>query len=336
MTALQDVLPPEQLAVLQQLRGAESDETSPPVAICDIAEANPSPQPGAEAPVVAGSVDHTPSERAQTQDSRIRALAEQTARPAGDPAHHLSGNTGRPRSENKASAGRLDSRPAPPRPPSYVNDSGGTPMSPYRIRVALHGRDVISRTGVIGQLRPRPEVLLLDDTEADQAEVTLVVADTVDEPTLRILRALYRQGNATTVLVVADVDDAGLIAAAEHGVVGIVRRSEASPDRLVTAIRAAATGDGSLPPDLLGRLLNQVGTLQRNVLAPRGLVFNGLRDREIEVLRLVADGYDTREIAAKLSYSQRTIKHILHDVTTRFCLRNRCHAVAYALRNGLI
>lgn len=133
------------------------------------------------------------------------------------------------------------------------------------------------------------------------------------------------------VLVVADPDDAGVIAAAEHGVVGVVRRSEASPDRLVAAIRAAAAGDGSLPPDLLGRLLNQVGMLQRHVLAPRGLAFSGLHDREIEVLRLVADGHDTREIAAKLSYSQRTVKTILHDVTTRLCLRNRCHAVAYAL-----
>jgi DNA-binding NarL/FixJ family response regulator len=54
------------------------------------------------------------------------------------------------------------------------------------------------------------------------------------------------------------------------------------------------------------------------------------------VLRLVADGLDTAEIATKLSYSQRTIKNILHDITSRLHLRNRSHAVAYALRHGLI
>jgi DNA-binding CsgD family transcriptional regulator len=54
------------------------------------------------------------------------------------------------------------------------------------------------------------------------------------------------------------------------------------------------------------------------------------------VLRLVADGLDTSEIAERLSYSERTIKNIIHDVTTRFHLRNRSHAVAFAVRQGLI
>ncbi|MBC8991527.1 response regulator transcription factor [Micromonospora chalcea] len=205
-----------------------------------------------------------------------------------------------------------------------------------RIPVGLLGSDVISRAGVVSQLRPRPEVLLLDDAGADQAEVTILVADDVDEPTLRILRTLRGQRTTAMVLVVTHIDDARLVTAVEHGVAGIVRRCDASPERLVAVIRAAAAGDGSLPPDLLGRLLKQVGTLQRDVLAPRGLGLTGLRDRETDVLRLLADGFDTAEIAARLSYSQRTIKNILHDLTCRHHLRNRCHAVAYALRNGLI
>nr|WP_030501050.1 response regulator transcription factor [Micromonospora purpureochromogenes] len=205
-----------------------------------------------------------------------------------------------------------------------------------RTPISLISTDAITRAGMVSQLRPRPEVLLLDDVEADQADVTLVVCDSVDEPTLRALRALRSRAVPALVLVVTHVDDAGLVAAAEHGVAGIVRRSEANADRLVAVIRAATAGEGSLPPDLLGRLLRQVGALQRDVLAPRGLTVAGLHDREVEVLRLLADGFDTAEIAVKLSYSQRTIKNILHDVTNRFHLRNRCHAVAYALRNGLI
>ncbi|MGO4426651.1 response regulator transcription factor, partial [Streptomyces sp. MCAF7] len=47
-------------------------------------------------------------------------------------------------------------------------------------------------------------------------------------------------------------------------------------------------------------------------------------------------GYDTADIAMKLSYSERTIKNVLHAVMTRLNLRNRSHAVAYALRQGLI
>jgi DNA-binding NarL/FixJ family response regulator len=54
------------------------------------------------------------------------------------------------------------------------------------------------------------------------------------------------------------------------------------------------------------------------------------------VLRLVADGLDTTEIARRMAYSERTVKNVIHDVTTRLNLRNRSHAVAYAVREGLI
>ena len=65
----------------------------------------------------------------------------------------------------------------------------------------------------------------------------------------------------------------------------------------------------------------------------RGLRLTPIRAR---VLRLVADGHDTAEIARELCYSERTVKNVLHDLTTRLQLRNRSHAVAYALREGLI
>jgi DNA-binding NarL/FixJ family response regulator len=100
-------------------------------------------------------------------------------------------------------------------------------------------------------------------------------------------------------------------------------------------VRVAA-GQGEVPPDLLARLLDQVGRLQRQVLTPRGIAFSGLSERETQVLRLVADGHGTAEIAVRLCYSERTVKNVLHDITSRLQLRNRSHAVAYALREGLI
>ncbi|WP_432956121.1 LuxR C-terminal-related transcriptional regulator [Micromonospora haikouensis] len=205
-----------------------------------------------------------------------------------------------------------------------------------RTPVVVVASDVISCAGVVSQLRPRPEVLLLDYAEADRAEVAVIIADGIDEATLRTLRALRARGTSALVLVVTQVDDIGLVAAVEHGVAGIIRRAETTADRLIAVIRAADAGEGTIPPDLLGRLLQQVGTVQREVLGPRGLTFTGLTDREVEVLRLVADGFDTAQIADKLCYSQRTIKNILSNLMNRMHLRNRCHAVAYALRNGLI
>ncbi|MGH3826399.1 MAG: helix-turn-helix transcriptional regulator [Pseudonocardiaceae bacterium] len=173
------------------------------------------------------------------------------------------------------------------------------------------------------------------DIGDERAAVAVVVADSVDDDTVQALRSL-RGGPCRSVLVVTRIDDGGLAAAVEAGVTGLVRRAEATPERLATAVCAAARGEGSVPGDLLGRLLAQVGKLQRQLLNPRGLRLSGMSAREVEILRLIAEGLDTAEIAATLSYSERTVKNALHDVTTRLQLRNRSHAVAYALKQGLI
>ncbi|WP_049580314.1 helix-turn-helix transcriptional regulator [Streptomyces sp. SBT349] len=205
-----------------------------------------------------------------------------------------------------------------------------------RVPVHVHADDPISESGVVSQLRTAPELQVLDSAERDRAAVLLVVADTVDEQTVELLHRLRRTTTAHLVLVVSRVDDRGLATAVECGVVGLARRREATPATLVRAITSAARGEGSMPADLLGRLLEQMGRLQRQVLDPRGIPFSGLDAREIEVLKLVADGYGTREIAQHLAYSERTVKNVLHDITSRLQLRNRSHAVAYAIREGLI
>lgn len=199
------------------------------------------------------------------------------------------------------------------------------------LSVTVHAADPVSRAGVIGQLDKNSGVRVVQEG----AEAAIVVADELDEDTLRTVRTQHRTG-ARVVLVVARPDDAGLLAAVEAGVSGLLRRSEVTPQRLAAAVRAAVSGNGSLPPDLLGRLMRQVGDLQRHVLGPRGLSFAGMTEREIQVLRQVADGFSTAEIAQQLAYSERTIKNVIQGVVSRFHLRNRCHAVAYALRQGLI
>ena len=205
-----------------------------------------------------------------------------------------------------------------------------------RISVYVYAHDPISQAGLASQLRTRPEIRVVDH-DVDLATVAVVVVDEVDEEASRVVRAIQRNnGIPRVVLVVTRLDDAGMLAGVEAGACALLRRSEALPERLVEAVQSAATGDGSVPADLLGRLLEHVGRLQRQVLAPRGLTISGLTEREIEVLRLVADGMDTAEIAGSLAYSERTIKNIIHDVTARLNLRNRSHAVAYAVRQGLI
>jgi DNA-binding NarL/FixJ family response regulator len=205
-----------------------------------------------------------------------------------------------------------------------------------RIVVGVQAQDPISAAGVVSQLRPRPELALAEGIDGPPLSVVVVVVETVDDGAVQLLRNVQYTTPARVVLVCTRIDDQQLVSAAECGVAGIVRRSEATPERLVQTISSAARGEGTVPGDLLGRLLEQVGRLQRQVLSTHGLNFNGLAEREIEVLRLMADGHDTAEIATKLSYSERTIKNVLRNLITRLQVRNRTEAVAYAIRQGLI
>jgi DNA-binding NarL/FixJ family response regulator len=205
-----------------------------------------------------------------------------------------------------------------------------------QLPVYVYADDPFSQAGIASHLRARPEVRAVDDADIDVAAVALVVVDEVGDEAVRVIRAVQRNGCPKVVVVARRLDDAAILAATEAGACGLLRRADAAPEALVAAVVAAAHGDGTLPPDLLGRLLAQVGRLHRQVLAPNGMTFGGLTEREVDVLRLVADGHDTSEIASELAYSERTVKNVIHDVTVRLQLRNRSHAVAYALRQGLI
>jgi DNA-binding NarL/FixJ family response regulator len=196
--------------------------------------------------------------------------------------------------------------------------------------------DPVTQVGLSTQLRSQPEVDLVDAGSVGKDTVAVVAADELDETTMTTLRGLSAKSCHRIVLVINKLDDTLLFAAIDTGVCAIVRRSEATPDRLVQLAAKAVAGEASLPSDVQSRLLRQVSRLQHHVLTPMGLSYSGLSDREVRVLRLVADGFDTHQIASELCYSDRTVKVIMHDIISRFQLRNRSHAVAYALREGLI
>ncbi|HEY4863989.1 MAG TPA: response regulator transcription factor [Candidatus Dormibacteraeota bacterium] len=204
-----------------------------------------------------------------------------------------------------------------------------------RIPVFLAAGDPVSRDGLASQLRGQG-IELVDERQLDEDSVAVLISDEIDDQAVREIRALRRRGVQRIVVVATRVDDSGLLAAVEAGASGLLQRGQSTPQSLLSSIRSAAAGEGSLPPDLLGRLLGQVGRLQRNVLAPRGLTFSGLTEREVKVLRLLAEGMDTGEVGRQLFLSERTVKNAVHDVMSRLNLRNRTHAVAYAIRQGLI
>lgn len=137
---------------------------------------------------------------------------------------------------------------------------------------------------------------------------------------------LRRTAPGVRVLVLTTYDtDADVLAAIEAGATGYLLK-DTPRGELVRAVRAAHRGDSVLSPSVAGRLMGRV----------REPVRDALSHRELEVLRLVADGASNRDAAARLFISEATIKtHLLH-IYGKLKVRDRAAAVAEGYKRGLL
>ncbi|MEU4262965.1 helix-turn-helix transcriptional regulator [Streptomyces argenteolus] len=177
---------------------------------------------------------------------------------------------------------------------------------------------------------------IVSEERPDPADVAVVVAERMTVEVTSLLRRIKDSLRVPVVLIPSDIDRSDLFMAVECNVVAVLPRVAATSKRIEEAVLTAAAGGGVLPSQLLGELLRQVERMQREVLSPQGLHTSGLTPREIGVLRLMSEGMDTAEIADTMCLSERAVKRVIFGVTRRLNLRNRPHAVAYALRSGVI
>ncbi len=203
------------------------------------------------------------------------------------------------------------------------------------IRVAVHADDPITAIGLVSSIEKTAHLTLIRGEPGVRADVVVTFAETVNAATMDALRKLERPASGF-ILVVGGRWHADYSEAADLRVRAVLWRSDFSRAKLVHAIRLVSDGGAQLPASLQGGLLDHVYRVQREILAPRGLTSSGLSVREIDVLRLAADGYGITEISQELSYSERTIKNIFYGLMKQFNLRNRAHLVSYAIRSGVI
>ncbi len=161
----------------------------------------------------------------------------------------------------------------------------------------------------------------------------LVIVDQSIDGGVDFIGALGEATGARVVVCTSECGEAAVLAGIRAGAVGFLCKDALTTDGLAAAVTAAASGTGVVTPDLLGSLLRAVsnGSGERAKPAPARLT-----DREQRVLALIAKGHPTREVALELSYSERTVKNVLHDVVTKLNARSRSQAVAHAIREGLI
>jgi DNA-binding NarL/FixJ family response regulator len=157
----------------------------------------------------------------------------------------------------------------------------------------------------------------------------LVILDTAADGARDFIGAAREATDAPVLVCSSDCGEAAVLTAMQAGALGFLRKDTLTPDSLGAAVRAAASGSGVVTPELLGRLVSGIPGEERPAPAR-------LTDREQQVLALIAAGHPTREVALQLSYSERTVKNVLHDVVTKLNARSRSQAVAFAVREGLI
>jgi DNA-binding NarL/FixJ family response regulator len=213
------------------------------------------------------------------------------------------------------------------------------------IRVLVCDDQMLVRTGLVTIIDAQPDLAVAGECGDGRAAVELaerlrpdVVLMDVRMPVLDGIEATRRlAGTAVAdpvkVLVVTTFNlDEYVYEALRAGASGFLLK-DAPPSQLLQGIRTVATGAALLDPEVTRALVGRYAARIRPVGdAPDDLP---LTPRELEVLRLIADGRSNGEIAAALFISPETVKTFVSRILAKLGLRDRVQAVVYAYRHGL-
>jgi DNA-binding NarL/FixJ family response regulator len=214
------------------------------------------------------------------------------------------------------------------------------------IRVVVADDQDIVRAGFSALLDTQPDIKVVgsagDGAEAVRVcrehEPDVVVMD-VRMPVMdgieatRKLTSANDGGPRVLVLTTFDLDEY-VYDALRSGASGFLLK-DAAAERLFDAVRVVAAGEALLAPAVTRRLIGEFARL-RPAPAPLPDQLEELTPREIEVLRLVAEGLSNAEIAERLVVSEETVKTHVSRVLTKLGLRDRTQAVVMAYESGLV
>jgi DNA-binding NarL/FixJ family response regulator len=166
-----------------------------------------------------------------------------------------------------------------------------------------------------------PDVILMDVRMPRRSGIEACLAIKEVAPAARII-----------MLTVSD-EEADLYDAVKNGASGYLLKGS-SIDEVAQAIRVVADGQSLISPSMAIKLLDEFKQMSRSdrqqVPSPR------LTDRELEVLKLVAQGLNNREIAKRLFISENTVKNHVRNILEKLQLHSRMEAVMYAVREKLL
>lgn len=164
-----------------------------------------------------------------------------------------------------------------------------------------------------------------------QPDITLLDINMPEMDGVEAARQILAEHPQTGIIILTMYrNDELVFEAIKAGVRGYLLK-EAELDELLAAVRSVARGEAAIDPVIAGRVLDQI----RQPKAIKNASEPILAERDVEILRLLAQGLSNQEIASQLAIAEKTVRNRLSLIFSQLELKNRTQAALYAMRHGL-
>jgi NarL family two-component system response regulator LiaR len=200
----------------------------------------------------------------------------------------------------------------------------------------------VVREGVRAFLETQPDITVVGEAESGEAAVELVTEHAPDVVLMDLVmpgldgveatRLVKQASPRTQVIVLTSYhQDEHIFPAIRAGALSYLLK-DVGPDELADAVRKAAAGDAVLHPRVAARVVQELHGARPDEPNP----FTELSERELDVLRVIADGLSNAEIAERLVISEKTVKSHVSNILSKLHLADRTQAAVYAWREGVV
>ena len=214
------------------------------------------------------------------------------------------------------------------------------------LRVLVVDDHALFRRGLQMVLRQEPDIDVVGEA-GDGHEAVAKAQEFMPDVILMDVRMPKRSGIDATqkikellphvkilMLTISD-DEADLFEAIKAGASGYLLK-EISIDEVADAVRSVWAGHSRISPSMAAKLLSEFAAMSKRAEERQQLPAPRLTDREMEVLKLVAQGLNNRDIAKELFISENTVKNHIRNILEKLHLHSRMEAVVYAVREKLL
>ncbi len=200
----------------------------------------------------------------------------------------------------------------------------------------------VVRQGVRAYLSAQPDLEVVAEAGSGEEAVRLAAEIVPDVALMDLVmpgmdgieatRLLKKVSPRTQVVVLTSYhEDEHIFPALKAGAISYLLK-DVKMEELASAIRRAAQGEATLHPRVASRVIQEIHGASRSSINP----YTELTEREIEVLRMIAEGMSNSEIAAKMVVSENTVKGHVSNILSKLHLADRTQAAVYAWKEGIV